>query len=131
VSTHAFLCVGNTRVANVDLRSGDEFGNLILGMFAESAGEIGLLVAMAPDPLPPAASGDLYHLLNTLVAQVERMGDLPQAASGQVHPPDNAVVFRTGQPDFEFRVCEFGAGSPGFLKQFPVNGHWSSFVYAI
>src|SRR5207302_1597381 len=104
-------------------RSCDELGYLVVRALAEGADQIVLGVARTPNPMPPTPAGVADHLLYTLMAQLQRVGDVPQGAASQMHSADDRVVLNTSQFHLTFRVGELGSRSQGFFKQLLANCH--------
>jgi hypothetical protein len=90
---------------------------------AEGANQFALQMAIAPHLLPPTAARSLDHLLDTLVTQIERPGNLPQAAPGQMHAADDCMVLRARHPDLAFRFRQPVPGGQGIPNQVWINGH--------
>src|SRR5205807_3681383 len=91
-AAHCALGGFDTRFADEDVRSGNQLGDLALRTIAPGAHEISCHVARPPDAGPPAAAGALDDLLDPLMAQRERIGDLAQRAARKVQPPDGGVI---------------------------------------
>src|SRR6185369_15949476 len=79
-------------VADVDVRTGDELGNLARRPTTERADGVALDGARAPDARPPRAARFADDLLDPLMAEAERLGDFAQGAAGQVETADGRVV---------------------------------------
>jgi len=126
-ASYGLLRKRHTGIADEDAGSGDELRSLLLRSPAVGAYQIVPGVARTPNPMPPTAAGAFHHLLYALMAQFERVGQLPQGAACQVYSTDDGVVFRTSQLNLVFRVGKCGSRSSSFFQQLLVDRHVYSY----
>src|SRR6185436_1244029 len=116
------LGAGNARVADVDLRSGNQLRHLARRTAAPGADRVALRRPPAPD-LPPAATGGGDDLLHALIAERQRVGDFSERGATEMEPPDRRVVVGPRQQGGALGFRERRAGHPGPIEEPGVKGH--------
>ena len=112
----------NAPIADVDARTSDELPAPALVRAAEGADE-GLSVGGLASSPPATSAMGVHDLLDTLVAEAERRGDLSHGRSSQLQATDGVVIL--GLRDLGFSLCirRPRTGFPGRAEQLFVEHH--------
>lgn len=126
----AHFVFGNHLVSEVDApladehaRAGDQPADLSLGGSAEAARPVGLTFLHGPLP----GSG-VHDLMDPLVAQAERLGDLPKGCTGPMEAPDGVLVPDLGLIGLVLEVERTVTRLARLPNEFPVEGHVSTMI---
>lgn len=122
------VCPVDAFVADVHPGAGDELSDLLLLLAAERAfqhrARLGIALARADDAAPgPGAPCSLDDLVDPLVAEAERIGDLAQRAAGELQPAHRVVEVHPGDAGGAFGVDEARLGCTRRGEQFGIDWH--------